>query len=85
MLLAACRDLDVSPRDAWMVGDRADDVRAGKAIGAATALVGSGDRRRTSAKELAASPPDLVIDSVAAFARTLRAGTFPPPRRLAYT
>ena len=85
MLLAACRDLGVSPRDAWMVGDRVDDVHAGKAVGAATAFVGDGGRREAYAEELSASPPDLVVDSLAAFARTLRSGTFPPPRRPAYT
>ncbi len=85
LLLAACRDLGASPRDAWMVGDKVGDVQAGKAIGAATAFFGDAGRREKFAEELAVWKPDLLVDSLAAFAKALRRGTVPPPRRPAYT
>jgi len=85
MLMAACRDLGVSPRDAWMVGDRPDDVLAGKAVGALTAFVGDAKRRERYAVELDDAKPDLAVESVASFARALKSGTAVPPTRPAYT
>jgi D-glycero-D-manno-heptose 1,7-bisphosphate phosphatase len=40
MLLQAARDLGLDPADAVMVGDRASDIEAGRAAGAATVGVG---------------------------------------------
>ena len=74
LLLAACKDLGVSPRDAWMVGDKVGDVSAGKAIGARTAFVGDAERRDKFADELQAVKPDLLVDSLAGFANALRTG-----------
>lgn len=85
LLLAACKDLGASPRDAWMVGDKVSDVQAGKAIGAATAFVGDAARRRKFAEELAVWKPDVTVASLAAFAKGLRAAEFPIPSRPAYT
>ena len=85
MLLEACRDLGVNPRDSWMVGDRPDDVLAGKVVGALTAFVGDAKGRERYAVELEDARPDLVVDSVAAFARTLKADGSLPPSRPAYT
>ena len=80
LLLAACKDLGVSPRDAWMVGDRPEDVLAGKAVGAMTAFLGA--PRRWSPPDTA---PDLVVPDLATFARLLRSGGIRPPVRPAYT
>ncbi len=85
LLLAACKDLGVSPRDGWMVGDRPDDVLAGKAIGALTAFIGDAKRRERFAVELEDTRPDLVVDDLAAFAKAARSGRFAPLRPPAYT
>jgi D-glycero-D-manno-heptose 1,7-bisphosphate phosphatase len=85
LLLAACKDLGVCPRDAWMVGDKVGDVLAGKAIGSRTVFVGDAVRRRKFAEELAAGKPDISVPSLAAFARALQRGTVPTPNRPALT
>lgn len=84
MLLAACKDLGVCPRDAWMVGDRTDDVLAGKAIGALTALVGDSRRRAEVEDEPRDAKPDLRVDDLAVFAKILKSGRFSTPVRPAY-
>ncbi len=84
LLLAACKDLDATPRDAWMVGDKVGDVLAGKAIGARTAFVGNAARRAKFADDLKAAKPDLEVNNLAAFAKALKEGFTPPPRP-AYT
>lgn len=84
MLLAACKDLGVCPRDAWMVGDRTDDVLAGKAIGTLTALVGDTRRRAEVEDEPRDAKPDLRVDDLAVFAKVLRSGRFSTPVRPAY-
>ena len=60
LLLAAARDLDVNPRQSWMVGDKVSDVEAGRAFGARTVFVGDAKRRKRFAKDLKESPPDAV-------------------------
>jgi len=84
MLLAACKDLGVSPRDAWMAGDRLDDILAGKAIGALTALVGGAKGRHENAEGLRTTPPDLRVDGLAAFAKILESGRSSTPMRPAF-
>jgi histidinol-phosphate phosphatase family protein len=84
MLLAACKDLGVCPRDTWMVGDRSDDALAGKAIGALTALVGDAKRRDGNEDGPADSKPDIRVDDLTAFAKILKSGRFSPPTRPAY-
>jgi len=85
LLLAACKDLAASPREVWMVGDRPDDVWAGKAVGAATAFVGDPKRKEQYAVELEDARPDLVVEDLAAFVRALRSDSFALLRRPAYT
>ena len=85
LLLAACKDLGVSPRDAWMVGDRPNDVLAGKAVGALTAFVGDAKHRETYTVELEDARPDLVVEGLTAFAKVLKSGRVAPPARPAYT
>ena len=85
MLLAACGDLGVTPRDAWMIGDRLDDVRAGKAVGTLTAFLGDAERIDGDRAAVRDERPDLIVDSVAAFARALKSGSPALPTRPAYT
>ena len=85
LLLAACKDLGVNPRDAWMVGDRPEDVLAGKAVGAMTAFVGDAGRREQVDGGPPDGRPDLAVPTLAAFAAALRSGALPPPKRPAYT
>lgn len=85
MLLAACKDLGVSPGEAWMVGDRPDDVRAGRAIGALTAFLGDTVLQARYSAELRDARPDLIVPDLAAFAAILRSGDFVRPGRPAYT
>lgn len=74
LLLAAARDLDADPREAWMVGDKVGDVEAGQAIGCRTAFVGDARRRKRFARELAAVRPDVVAGSLREAADAILAG-----------
>ncbi len=67
------REWGVRPRDALVVGDRLPiDIAAGRALGAATALVLTGiDRRRDLARSR--WKPDLVVRDLPALARLLDA------------
>ena len=71
LLLAAARDLDAEPREAWMVGDKVSDVEAGRAIGARTVFVGDAKRRKRFAKDLSASPPDALARDLREAASTI--------------
>ncbi len=64
LLLAAARDLDANPREAWMVGDKIGDVQAGQAIGCRTAFIGDARRRKRFAKELKEVRPTVVAGSL---------------------
>jgi phosphoglycolate phosphatase len=57
----ALGQLDVDPRDAWMVGDGEQDVRAGRAAGCATVGIRGG--LQGDAK-LVASAPDVILGSI---------------------
>ena len=43
MLLAAARDYNIDLDNSWMIGDGENDIKAGKAAGCWTALLGEGD------------------------------------------
>ena len=43
MLLQAAADFNIDLSQSWMIGDGENDVKAGKAAGCKTALIGSGD------------------------------------------
>lgn len=66
MLLRARRELGLDLGRCVMVGDRASDIRAGKAAGVRTVLVGPVVAR---AKECRESVPDVQFDSLLAFAQ----------------
>jgi len=55
MLLEAARELGLDLRRSWMVGDKADDVKAGRAAGCRTALVRTGEGEGAEAEH-----PDIV-------------------------
>jgi histidinol-phosphate phosphatase family protein len=66
LLFRACRELGLNLAACIMVGDRASDVRAGRAAGIRTALVGEPGYRKKVLKETA---PDGEFDSLLAFAQ----------------
>ncbi len=68
MIFQAMRELNVDLAGAVIVGDRATDIRAGRAAGIRTVLVGDEAGR---ARERAACKPDAEYDSLLAFARAL--------------
>ena len=43
MLLKAAKDFNIDLSQSWMVGDGENDIKAGKAAGCRTALIGTGD------------------------------------------
>lgn len=43
MLLQAAKDFNISLEDSWMIGDGENDIKAGKAAGCRTALIGTDD------------------------------------------
>lgn len=49
-LLRACRELGISARRAWMVGDGRYDIEAGRAAGMFTVWLSHGQRRRFAAE-----------------------------------
>ena len=71
LLLKAAKDLGISLRDSFMVGDSPRDIEAGKAAGCRTVLVTTGPdgQKGTSAS------PDFVADSLLEAARWI-AGKF---------
>ena len=54
MLIKASKDFNISLENSWMVGDGNNDIKAGKAAGCKTVLVGksNGDK------------PDMIVDSL---------------------
>ena len=43
MLIQAARDFNIALERSWMIGDGENDIKAGKAAGCHTALIGEGD------------------------------------------
>ncbi len=73
MLLQAARDFDLDLGRSFMVGDKADDIEAGKRAGCRTLLVRTGLGRESEARlASAATAPDLVVDDLAAAAHAIR-------------
>ncbi len=68
MIFKAMRELNVDLAGAVIVGDRATDIRAGRAAGIRTVLVGDEASR---ARERTTCKPDAEYDSLLAFARAL--------------
>ncbi|GIW05581.1 MAG: D,D-heptose 1,7-bisphosphate phosphatase [Dehalococcoidia bacterium] len=68
MILSAAADLDIDPRQSWMIGDRASDLEAGRRAGCRTALVLTGYGATTAAEGCHA---DVVAPDLAAAVRCI--------------
>lgn len=60
MLLKAAEDFNIDLSQSWMVGDGENDIKAGKAAGCKTALIGSGEYGQ-----------DKIVNSIYDFANTI--------------
>jgi D-glycero-D-manno-heptose 1,7-bisphosphate phosphatase len=54
LLLDAARDLDLDLNASFLIGDKGSDIEAGRRVGAATVLVGTGQGRAAVAEGVAA-------------------------------
>jgi D-glycero-D-manno-heptose 1,7-bisphosphate phosphatase len=72
MLLEAARDLDVTPRQAWMVGDKISDVVVGKHFGCWTVWVADAKRRRRFEADARRARPDFTCDDLAGATKVIR-------------
>ncbi len=74
MLLQAALDFDLDLGRCFMVGDKADDIEAGKRAGCRTVLVRTGYGGESESQMAAGGPrPDLVADNLGAAARAIAA------------
>jgi len=74
MLLQAALDFDLDLGRCFMVGDKADDIEAGKRAGCHTLLVRTGYGRESESRLAAGGPqPDGVVDDLAAAASAIAA------------
>lgn len=72
MLLQAAREHDIDLARSFMVGDRTDDIEAGRRAGCRTVLVRTGYGLASEAELAAAGPhPDFIADDLAAAARLI--------------
>jgi D-glycero-D-manno-heptose 1,7-bisphosphate phosphatase len=74
MLLQAALDFDLDLGRCFMVGDKLDDIEAGKRAGCRTLLVRTGCGGESESRLDAGGPrPDAVVDDLAAAARAIAA------------
>jgi D-glycero-D-manno-heptose 1,7-bisphosphate phosphatase len=74
MLLQAARDFDLDLSCCVMVGDKVDDIEAGKRAGCLTMLVRTGQGRLSEAALARTGPgPDHTVDDLLAAARIIAA------------
>jgi D-glycero-D-manno-heptose 1,7-bisphosphate phosphatase len=74
MLLQAARDFDLDLGCSFIVGDKADDIEAGRRAGCRTLLVRTGQGRESEARLIPGEPgPDLVVDDLAGAAHAIKA------------
>lgn len=74
MLLAAARDLDITPRQSWMVGDKVSDIVVGKSFGCWTAWIADTRRRKRYGDEARRARPDRTCNDLRSAAEEI-AGT----------
>ncbi len=78
MLLQAAADFDLELPNCFMVGDKADDIEAGKRAGCLTVLVRTGQGQAAAATLAATgSGPDHIVDDLMAAARFIVSGPAP--------
>ena len=63
LLLNACQRLHISPEECMVVGDRLTDIQCGKNVGAAAALVLTGNGQENKEQALALYPDIPVFES----------------------
>ncbi|WP_051704341.1 HAD family hydrolase [Glycomyces sp. NRRL B-16210] len=74
LVLAATRALGVDPAECWFVGDKPwRDVKAARAAGVGTAVIVEGGSPSASELDAAADRPDLVLESMSAVHKALKA------------
>lgn len=72
MLLQAAGDFGIDLASSFMVGDKADDIEAGRRAGCRTVLVRTGEGRMSESRLAeAGTGPDLIADDLAAAAALL--------------
>jgi len=71
MLLAAARDLGVSPRQAWMVGDKVSDVVVGKHFGCWTIWIADERRVKRFEADAKKARPDATCTDLRAAAKVI--------------
>ncbi len=73
MMLQAARDFGLALGRSFMVGDKADDIEAGRRAGCRTLLVRTGQGRESEARLASGGPfPDLVVDDLSEAARAIQ-------------
>jgi len=82
MLLQAALDFDLDLARCIMVGDKADDIEAGKRVGCLTMLVRTGQGRFSEAALAKTGPgPDHTVDDLLAAARIIATLSLPGAER----
>ncbi|MFH2108333.1 MAG: HAD family hydrolase [Chrysiogenia bacterium] len=81
MLLQAAIDFDLDLARSIMVGDKADDIEAGKRAGCLTMLVGSGQGRFSQAAPKTGPVPDHTAENLLDVARIIAALSPPPAKQ----
>lgn len=71
LLLKAARDLDVNLSESYIVGDSLTDIKAGKAVGCRTLLIGSLKCDLCRLMEDERVKPDLIVPNMLAAAKTI--------------
>jgi D-glycero-D-manno-heptose 1,7-bisphosphate phosphatase len=75
MLLQAAGEFGITLASSFMVGDKADDIEAGRRAGCRTVLVRTGYGRESESRLDAGGPrPDLIVDDLASAAAAIAAG-----------
>jgi D-glycero-D-manno-heptose 1,7-bisphosphate phosphatase len=73
MLLRAAQDFGLDLKRSFMVGDKADDIEAGRRAGCRTLLVRTGQGRESESRLAAGGiVPDLVVDDLSEAARAIQ-------------
>jgi len=71
MLLQAARDHDLDLGRCFMVGDKADDIEAGRRAGCRTVLVRTGYGKESESRLPPGGKPDFIVDDLGAAARLI--------------
>ncbi len=82
MLLQAAGDFGIDLGASFMIGDKADDIEAGRRAGCRTVLVRTGYGRSSESRLASSGPrPDHIVDDLAAAAAIIAPGAAGAPGR----